>query len=337
MSIVKNQSTSFQKESSWVLEKESNPRPTVFFVYTLATKVAPILFLILFLMISLSGIFRFLFPNASFPLVFATQIGGILLPTLLWSYDQQKKASSFPVEQLQRNSSANSWLRVLIGNTPCSFQLMVGSVLFGSCCSLLFLFVLEPIFTKWLPPSSAELKSWIDFIKPDAKLSHLLMNMIGFALLPAICEEFFFRGLLFSLFLPQKIPTLKAEQQAITSDSKKIMVSQAQIASKQAQYHSFAFLTLIFTALLFGIYHFSVAKFLPTTFLGLAFGLARLVSGSLVPSMIMHFMNNALVLALVAYHYEKIPSALQPILIPVALCMGGVSLWVLHKTHQKNQ
>ena len=45
---------------------------------------------------------------------------------------------------------------------------------------------------------------------------------------------------------------------------------------------------------MFGAYHTSVIRFLPTTILGISFAFMLYYSGSIIPSMICHCFNNAL-------------------------------------------
>jgi len=51
---------------------------------------------------------------------------------------------------------------------------------------------------------------------------------------------------------------------------------------------------------LFGLYHGSVWRFLPTALLGFALSCIALAADSIVPAMIAHFANNACIIALVS-------------------------------------
>jgi membrane protease YdiL (CAAX protease family) len=57
---------------------------------------------------------------------------------------------------------------------------------------------------------------------------------------------------------------------------------------------------LVWTSLLFGMFHFSPSIFLPLSLLGLVFGLARMLSGSLWCGLTLHSLHNALTLFLAA-------------------------------------
>lgn len=100
--------------------------------------------------------------------------------------------------------------------------------------------------------------------------------LITMAAAPAIIEELFFRGFLFSALRPK--------------------MSGARV--------------VVMTSLLFGAFHVVVGstllieRFLPTTLLGLILGWIALRSGSVWPGMLMHFLHNAL-LEMVARYHEK--------------------------------
>lgn len=90
----------------------------------------------------------------------------------------------------------------------------------------------------------------------------VFINLIVVALMPAICEEFFFRGFVFSSFSQSK--TKKAQMWAV-----------------------------ICSGVLFGFIHIDFIRVIPTSILGIALGYAVWKSGSIFIPMIMHFLNNA--------------------------------------------
>ena len=128
-------------------------------------------------------------------------------------------------------------------------------------------------------------------------------NIVGvffvIAVTPAVCEEMLFRGLIYH--------------------------------SMKARYRASAAIAIV--AVLFGIYHMSLVKFIPTGLLGLALCYVVYKTGSVYPSMMMHFINNALSV-LVTYYPEKI-GKICPILyqesmsVSEALIMCGVGLVLL--------
>lgn len=87
---------------------------------------------------------------------------------------------------------------------------------------------------------------------------------------PAVCEEMLFRGLIYH--------------------------------SMKAGYRTFTAIAV--SAALFGIYHMSLVKLIPTGLLGMVLCYVVYKTGSIYPSMMMHFINNALSVY-VSYYPEK--------------------------------
>ena len=87
-----------------------------------------------------------------------------------------------------------------------------------------------------------------------------LVTYLVVAFTPAICEELLFRGFILSGF--------KSRYKALTA--------------------------IVLSAAIFGAYHTSLIRFLPTALLGIAFGYMLYYTGSLIPSMICHSFNNGL-------------------------------------------
>lgn len=87
----------------------------------------------------------------------------------------------------------------------------------------------------------------------------LWVLLFAVALTPAICEEVLFRGFLFSGLL-----------------------------------RAGPVVALIASSLLFGLAHGSIYRLVPTATLGLIIGFARWKTGSIVPGVIIHFINNAI-------------------------------------------
>ncbi|MCH5263477.1 MAG: CPBP family intramembrane metalloprotease [Lachnospiraceae bacterium] len=116
------------------------------------------------------------------------------------------------------------------------------------------------------------------------------------ALAPAICEEMLFRGLIYH--------------------------------AMKSRYRTPVAISIV--AVLFGIYHMSLVKFIPTGLLGLVLCYVVYKTGSIYPSMMMHCINNAVSVA-VTYYPEKIEK-IFPILyresmsLPDALILSGVGL-----------
>lgn len=139
-----------------------------------------------------------------------------------------------------------------------------------------------------------------------------LAGLIVIAAAPAVCEEMLFRGVI--------LHSLKAKYRVSTA--------------------------VIITAALFGVFHMSLVKFIPTGLLGLALCIVAWWTDSIYPAMLMHFINNA-VSVVVMYYPEQVGKIL-PVLnkntlsVADVLCLcavgailmgiGGALLW---KTKQE--
>ena len=87
----------------------------------------------------------------------------------------------------------------------------------------------------------------------------LIVSVLVIGVLPAVCEEFVYRGVLYQNY--RKSSVLKA---------------------------------ILLSAFLFGIMHMNLNQFFYAFFLGILFAIVNEAVGSLIPSMLIHFMNNAM-------------------------------------------
>ena len=134
------------------------------------------------------------------------------------------------------------------------------------------------------------------------------------AFLPAFCEEMMFRGFIFSAF--------KSRYKLKTA--------------------------ILLTSIAFGIYHMSIVRFFTTALLGAAIAVADHYAGSLLPGVIMHFMNNSLAVFQMFYpeQFSRIPifseQGIGIIGIGVLIFLGaflaftGTSIIVLTNKGKKN-
>lgn len=125
-----------------------------------------------------------------------------------------------------------------------------------------------------LPSSLSELQEWMRLCEDEASalterflsvnsVGGLLLNLLSVALIPAVCEELFFRGFLQNIF------------------------------SERMSAHAAVWLS----AFLFSFIHFQFFGFFPRLLLGVAFGYLYFSTGSLWMPVLAHFVNNALVVA----------------------------------------
>ncbi len=157
--------------------------------------------------------------------------------------------------------------------------------------------LLANVLTSLFPDSSAGVNEGFETLLDGVPLWGAVCMI---ALLPAVCEEIMFRGYLLTAF-GGKMGAVKAG---------------------------------MLVAVLFGISHMSLIRFLPTMLLGMVLALAAAKSESLVTSSLMHFMNNA-VSVFILYNGDKLEFAGEPglkvilavLLIGVACMAAG--MWLL--------
>ena len=104
------------------------------------------------------------------------------------------------------------------------------------------------------------------------KIDNGFLNLLAIAVMPAICEEIFFRGFLFTSLSHNK--------------------------EKKAQIWA-----VIFSGVMFGFMHIDFIRVIPTSILGIALGYSVYKSRCIFIPMIMHFLNNAI--AVLSLHTTK--------------------------------
>ena len=127
--------------------------------------------------------------------------------------------------------------------------------------------------------------------------------LITVAVLPAIMEEFVFRG----IFLEE------------TKD--------------------FSLLArLLICGGLFALYHQNPAQTIYQFICGAAFALVAIKSGSILPTVLSHFINNGVILLLYKLGVETFsPTAYVIILVTAGLCLAGSLVWLLAFDRQKQE
>lgn len=138
---------------------------------------------------------------------------------------------------------------------------------FSWSTTLVFAGILSNIFLKFFPNSQNILEALTDFFTSVSFPLQILL----FCLIPAICEEIFFRGFIFKS-LEQNIGYKKA---------------------------------IIFTGILFGIFHFYPVKILTTALLGILFSFAYYKTKNFLVPVSLHFINNFFSLFISKLFIEK--------------------------------
>jgi sodium transport system permease protein len=128
------------------------------------------------------------------------------------------------------------------------------------------------MLSEWLVPVPREVIEQLRrALLPQNQSRGLALNLLLVAATPAICEEALFRGV-----VVRGLATRLAPSAAI-----------------------------VITGILFGMFHLDVWRLLPSTVLGMLLSWVALQSRSLVPSMIAHFLNNAILVTLASIGLEQ--------------------------------
>jgi sodium transport system permease protein len=148
-----------------------------------------------------------------------------------------------------------------LGYRPPKRKAVVGAALIG--CSA---WAVVSMVSDWLLPVPKEMLEQLrrSLIPLDGSRG-FLATLLLVAVSPAVCEEALFRG-----------PVLRGLRARLGGPAAAAL-----------------------TALLFGLFHLDVYRLIPSTLLGLLLGVIALESGSIVPSIIAHFCNNAMLTLLV--------------------------------------
>lgn len=128
------------------------------------------------------------------------------------------------------------------------------------------------IFSEWVLPVPKQLLEELrrSLVPLDGSRG-FVATLLLVAVSPAICEECLFRG-----------PILRG---------------------LRTRFDSVA--AVVITAALFGLFHMDVYRLIPTTLLGVLLGFVALESGSIVPSMVAHFCNNAMLVTLASLGLDR--------------------------------
>ncbi len=182
-----------------------------------------------------------------------------LVPAIIFSRLKKKPASSY--------SGANVFFP-LIGLILIPFILYF----FYPILNLSFFVNKVSPWSNWMNGSQIEYKAIVEGLLNNKSMFVFFLNFITIAILPAICEEWIFRGTL-QKFLSEKI-----------------------------NIH----LAILITSLVFSLIHFDFEAFLPRIILSILLGYVFYFSGSLWSSIFLHVVNNGAQVILMYCNYTGI-------------------------------
>jgi sodium transport system permease protein len=162
--------------------------------------------------------------------------------------------------------------------TVLRFRLPPGSTLVGALLIGLSGWIFVGLLADWIFPAPKELVDKLRrVIAPTVGDRGLAATLLLMAVTPAVCEEALFRG-----------PILRGLRARLSPATAAIL-----------------------TGAMFGLYHGDVWRFLPTALLGVALSALALASGSIIPSMVAHFVNNACLVLLARAGRDEVGTTLS--------------------------
>ena len=151
--------------------------------------------------------------------------------------------------------------------------------------------VLGMLADRVLPAPRHLIEEMRKLIRPPGGDRSLALSLFALAVTPALCEEALFRG-----------PILRGLRQRFSVPA-----------------------SCVLTGVLFGVLHGDIWRFIPTSILGALLSWVALSCGSIVPSMVIHVLNNGALIILGYYGLdeaaEKLPAGLEAALLATALVL----------------
>lgn len=183
------------------------------------------------------------------------------------------------------------------------------NTLYISALTVVLVLVMQPAvwFLSWLnallpTPEFFEAMqtSQMEMIESFLKGDHVIwLTLFHVALVPAVCEEVLFRGYV-----------LRAFQKSWG-----------------------VWTAIIVSGLLFGMYHLQLTNLLPLAAIGVLLAFLTWISGSIVPAMVAHFVNNGSSVILGSYFPESALAEITPETMPpiwAVVLSVAISAYILH-------
>ncbi len=177
-----------------------------------------------------------------------------------------------------------------------NWRMVLAAVLIGNTAWLAFSWT-----SQLIPPPPEFTQKMLEMLSLTNDDYSMFTLIVIIAVLPGICEEFAFRGLILSGFLRSFSPVW----------------------------------AIVFTALCFGLAHMSLYRFIPTAVLGIMLGYVAWKTGSIWLPVLIHILNNANSVW-VAHHFGGDAEMEQLTSVPVSIVLGamifcGAGLWLVYR------
>lgn len=182
-------------------------------------------------------------------------LGGYLIPALLYAYFADPHPRSFLRADVK--PATHYWIiavAIVVIAIPSAFWV-------GQLNKHLDLSHIFPAFDKWMKEAEAHTNNIIEKMIGKQRFSDVIINLFLFAAVPAISEEFFFRGLI---------------QKGIIRATRNVWAG------------------IILSAFIFSAFHFQFLTFLTRFEMGIILGVLFWYSGSIWVPILAHFVFNGL-------------------------------------------
>ena len=150
---------------------------------------------------------------------------------------------------------------------------------------------LFPFPEGYLNFENEQMKILIDFLTKEKSLLFILINV---AVVPAMCEEILFRGFIFRLYTNS----------------------------------TGWFWGIFISGFLFGLYHFKLTQLIPLSLIGMLLAWLTYKSGSLIPAIVAHFVNNGGSVVAAFYYPEYAFSVGTETLPPFWISLASITLTI---------
>ncbi|MFA7340369.1 MAG: CPBP family glutamic-type intramembrane protease [Candidatus Obscuribacterales bacterium] len=165
--------------------------------------------------------------------------------------------------------------------------------------SVLLAGLLATLFTKLVPGSAALSKLMEEYMGLNTQPLWLLLLVLG--VMPAVCEELLFRGVILSL-MPKRFSTMRR---------------------------------VLTVGGMFGAFHMSLLRFLPTGLLGCVLTFLAIRTGSVFPCMLLHAGHNMLSVFIAVQLKEKIGGSELAIGIVTGLAGLAIIIFAIRSAEKK--
>jgi sodium transport system permease protein len=191
-------------------------------------------------------------------------------------------------------------LPAMLALRPPDPRALIGAILIGASA-----WAAVALLSEWLIPVPKEVIEQLRrALVPQDQSRGFATNLLLVALTPAVCEEALFRGV-----VVRGLATRLAPSAAV-----------------------------VVTGVLFGLFHLDLYRLFPSTALGILLSWLALTSGSLVPSMVAHFLNNAILISLATLGLDQrlgtLGRSVGVAVFVVAAAVSALGIWLVRKSER---